>query len=122
MPNQRGFAPGPAPTADSLFLDYARAKSKIKEVDTELREIGQGLYALGEFVKSDSIGLPTVDGDTVLLKIPGQPVPKWRVDVGAVQRVADLITEHRRLLDRQRVLKRDLEKTTDGKTLLNSIR
>ena len=116
MSNQQGFAPGPAPTADSLFLEYARAQSRIKEVDTELREIGQGLYDLGEHLKSDSIGLPAVEGEVISNRRNSQ------VHVGAVQRAADLITEHRQLLDRQRVLRRDLERTTDGKTLLNSIR
>ena len=36
--------------------------------------------------------------------------------------MADLITERIQLRERQRVLRRDFDKSTDGETLLNSIR
>lgn len=112
----------PAPTTNDLFAEYAKSFSETKELRTKLEEIGPGLQSLGEHLRSGAPGLPTVEGDMVLLKIPGEPAPKWEVNVEAVQRVADLITEYRRLLDRQRALKRDLEETPEGRTLLKSIR
>ncbi len=115
-PDGQESAPGPAPTASSLFLEYAKAQSRIKDVDAELREIGAGLYELGDYLKSDTIGLPDVHGKAISVAANTQ------VRVTATQRVADLITEHGRLLERQRVLRRDLERTAEGTQLLKAVR
>lgn len=96
-------------------MEYARAQSRIKEIKAELREIGAELCELGDHLKSDTSTPPTVEGKTISFR-------NSKVQVTAVERLAHLITEFWPLLEQQRVLRRDLERTSEGSQLLKAFR